>query len=268
MAVKAPPPEQPPPAPVYTWTGCYVGGNGGAAWTDLRFHQVGTVGGPAVSYDYGHQNDTSPIIGVQVGCDYQAGPWVFGGRGQTEFTDLNHNNTITAFPAFYMTAVMRNVTTATGRIGYTIAPQFLLYAQGGGAWVHDDLNVYAVTPFGTPVEGASSIRDGWVAGGGLEWLYSPNWSVFIEYNYIDFGTRNVSFVAAPGTWCSRHHRRQANGADRHGRRQLALLVRRWLRYLQYPVKAKVRSPKLKNFFDDGPRFSRGPFVFTLQIGRT
>jgi outer membrane immunogenic protein len=200
MAVKAPPPEQPPPAPIYTWTGCYVGGNGGAAWTDLRFHQNGTVGGPAVSADYGHQNDTSPIIGVQVGCDYQAGPWVFGGRGQTEFTDLNQRNSITAAPAFYMTAVMRNVTTATGRIGYTIAPQLLLYGQGGGAWVHDDLNVYAITAAGgVPSEGASSVRSGWVAGAGLEWMYSPNWSVFIEYNYMDFGTTNVNFIAAPGT---------------------------------------------------------------------
>jgi outer membrane immunogenic protein len=198
MAVKAPA-EQPPPAPVYTWTGCYVGGNGGAAWTNLKFHQNGTVGGAPVSADYGSQNDTSPIIGVQVGCDYQAGPWVFGGRGQTEFTDLNHNNTITAFPALYMTAGMRNVTTATGRLGYTVAPQLLLYAQGGGAWVHDDFNVYPFTPFGSPVEGASSIRDGWVAGGGVEWLYSPNWSVFVEYNYIDFGTTNVTFHAAPGT---------------------------------------------------------------------
>jgi outer membrane immunogenic protein len=198
MAVKAPP-EQPAPAPVYTWTGCYVGGNGGAAWTNLKFHQNGTVGGAPVSADYGRQTDTSPIIGVQVGCDYQAGPWVFGGRGQTEFTDLNRNNSITGVPGFYMTAGMRNVTTATGRIGYAVAPQLLLYAQGGGAWVHDDLNVYAFAPaFGTPVEGASSVRDGWVAGGGLEWLYSPNWSVFIEYNYIDFGTTNLTFHLAPG----------------------------------------------------------------------
>src|SRR5215467_4042225 len=33
MAVKAPPP---PPAPVYSWTGCYVGANGGGVWNSAR----------------------------------------------------------------------------------------------------------------------------------------------------------------------------------------------------------------------------------------
>ena len=34
---------------------------------------------------------------------------------------------------------------------------------------------------------------GYTVGGGLEWMFAPGWSVFGEYNYLDFGTKNVNF---------------------------------------------------------------------------
>jgi outer membrane immunogenic protein len=42
-------------------------------------------------------------------------------------------------------------------------------------------------------------RSGWTVGGGLEWMFAPGLSVFGEFNYMDFGSRNVNFVKAPGT---------------------------------------------------------------------
>jgi outer membrane immunogenic protein len=46
---------------------------------------------------------------------------------------------------------------------------------------------------------ASGDRSGWAVGGGVEWMFAPSWSVFCEYNYMDFGRRNVAFTAGPGT---------------------------------------------------------------------
>src|SRR4029453_13043346 len=33
-------------------------------------------------------------------------------------------------------------------------------------------------------------RTGWTAGGGVEWMFAPGWSAFLEGNYMDFGDQN------------------------------------------------------------------------------
>jgi outer membrane immunogenic protein len=69
--------------------------------------------------------------------------------------------------------------TATGRIGYSVIPPLLLYIKGGPAF-------------------ARSENVGWTVGGGLEWKMLPDWSLFVEYGYFGFGTKNVTF-AGPTT---------------------------------------------------------------------
>ncbi|MGA7450947.1 MAG: porin family protein, partial [Rhodoplanes sp.] len=39
-------------------------------------------------------------------------------------------------------------------------------------------------------------RPGWTVGGGVEWAFWDNWSAKVEYDFYDFGTRNLTF---PGT---------------------------------------------------------------------
>ena len=53
-----------------------------------------------------------------------------------------------------------------------------------------------------------SDRTGWAVGGGLEWMFAPGWSVFGEYDYMDFGRWNIGYVVgrkpfrgASGTFC-------------------------------------------------------------------
>jgi outer membrane immunogenic protein len=189
MVFKAPPP--PPPA-VLSWTGCYIGGNGGVGVSELSLRDV------ASGDNFGSQNHTTAIGGGQVGCDYQSGQWVFGAKGQFDWGNIKGQNVLSAAPTFYAVNTVRNIDTATGRIGYLYTPGVMLYAQGGAAWTHDSSSIYG---FGPPVflsESASSTRTGWVAGGGVEWMFAPDWSVFAEYNYIGLGTKNVTFSLAPG----------------------------------------------------------------------
>jgi outer membrane immunogenic protein len=42
----------------------------------------------------------------------------------------------------------------------------------------------------------SNTRTGWTIGGGSEWKFAPNWSVFLEYDHADFGTRTGTFNSA------------------------------------------------------------------------
>ena len=68
--------------------------------------------------------------------------------------------------------------------------------KGGGAWTRS--SDFLQLPGGGLSEASGNWNaSGWTVGGGLEWMFAPGWSVFGEYNYMDFGTRTVSFIAAP-----------------------------------------------------------------------
>jgi opacity protein-like surface antigen len=81
----------------------------------------------------------------------------------------------------------------TGRIGYAVGPQWLLYFQGGGAWRQSSLDI--LTPGGVGFT-SDRTRSGWAIGGGAEWRLAPNWSIFLEYDHADFGTRGATFTTA------------------------------------------------------------------------
>ena len=67
----------------------------------------------------------------------------------------------------------------------------MLYGQGGVAWAKNsaDLNIA-----GFEVGSASRTRTGWTAGGGVEWMFAPHWSAFLEGNYMDFGSTDRNIV--------------------------------------------------------------------------
>ena len=178
--------KAPPLAPVavYNWTGCYVGGN---------------VGVPLVS-NFGSSEGTDVIGGAQIGCDYQfAGNFVIGAQGMFNFSDIRSSHILPAFPTFFSETRTRDVFTATGRVGYLFAPSVLGYVKGGGAWARIDTTHFATVPPPTIVSESATRQDrqGYTVGGGIEWMFAPGWSVFGEYNYMDFGRKNVGFVTGP-----------------------------------------------------------------------
>ena len=88
--------------------------------------------------------------------------------------------------------------TLTGRLGYA-AGRALLYAKGGAAWTHGSVDMFFNQNnfgpgFTTAVFNSSSNFDaaGWTAGGGIEYALTPAWSAKLEYDYLDFGGRNVA----------------------------------------------------------------------------
>jgi outer membrane immunogenic protein len=108
------------------------------------------------------------------------------------------------------------IATLTGRLGYTFGRvnQGMVYAKGGAAWAHDKYQFNGqvstaacgavtivpspqcvlVNSFVTPFNfGVSETRVGWTAGAGVEWAIWENWSVKLEYDYLDFGSRTVTF---------------------------------------------------------------------------
>ena len=70
-----------------------------------------------------------------------------------------------------------------------------LYLQGGGAWAHTSTNI---TAGGAQIGQTSHTGTGWTIGGGAEWMFAPHWSVFLEGNWMDLGSRSgTAFAPAP-----------------------------------------------------------------------
>jgi outer membrane immunogenic protein len=205
MAVKAPPMAP----PVYSWTGCYIGGNVGGAWHHADQTASRNIRGTifATPYDLGSANSNGDFIGgAQIGCDYQfAGKWVVGIQGMFDFGNTNSTGNLTdarltaAFTNPYVTTRTRDLYTVTGRIGYLFTPQLLGYVKGGGAWTNTYTAIYSSAPAAYLSESGSADRIGYTVGGGLEHMFAKGWSVFGEYNYADFGRKDIANIAGPLT---------------------------------------------------------------------
>jgi len=193
MAVKA----NPVAAPAYNWTGCYLGGNAGGGWTKTETSRVSqdTIG--AAFAPYGSENDTGFIGGGQAGCDFQTTNVVFGVQGTFDFGGIKGSHALTAFPTLSETNDLKAVYTATGRVGYLWTPAFLGYAKVGMSWMQNKNQV--LQPGGALSESSSFTLPGMTVGIGAEWMFTRNWSVFAEYNYMWIeGASGQHFTAAPG----------------------------------------------------------------------
>ncbi len=116
------------PAPVYNWTGCYVGANIGGAWGNINATDVTT--GATVS-----PRNSGFAGGGQVGCDYQMSQWVFGVRNIFDATSISNGATISdALISGTVNSHLRWFDALTARAGYLVQPNVLLYGQGGAAW--------------------------------------------------------------------------------------------------------------------------------------
>jgi outer membrane immunogenic protein len=206
---KAPPPVL---APVYSWTGFYVGGNIGGGWSEdsgaTRCTEAGVVNGPSCqNVPGGTINGSGVIGGVQAGYNWQVSPnWLIGVEADIQGADIKGSTTLNGpFPFFgggFGPATTYTASekidwfgTVRGRVGMTTG-SVLLYVTGGLAYGHARLNTDlfspgAFIPFSFPAS-ASVTKAGWTVGGGVEWGFASNWSVKVEGLYYDLGTTTVS----------------------------------------------------------------------------
>ena len=185
---KAPVMMAPPP----TWTGCYIGGNIGGAFGNASV--TDNASGAEVS-----GNGSGFAGGGQIGCDYQfSGGFVIGMRDMFDGTSNKKSGTFATGPLAGDVANFNNqwFDTLTARLGYAVQPDWLLYFQGGGAWAQTSTNITAA---GLQIGQTSSTRTGWTIGGGMEWMFAPHWSTFLEGNYMDFGSNSGTVAGIPVT---------------------------------------------------------------------
>lgn len=170
-------------APIYNWTGFYIGGHlGGAFSSDSNFNGLGI----------GNNGNGRFLGGVQVGADWQLHPnFVVGLEGQYSWLA---GSVGAAFPGGYTyTNGQHGLGSITGRVGYTWGPG-LVYVKGGYAYSDNNENV---TLAGAPVPFVivGDHRNGYTIGAGLEYMFAPNWSAKAEYQYYNFGSAHFTAPA-------------------------------------------------------------------------
>ena len=178
--------------PVWSWTGCYVGGQAGGLSAAKKEWIVRTPGGAHHGESLGGHDADGWLGGVQAGCDYQfVGGFVIGIQGDYVVTDAEgRHDSAREFGVAYHSKV-RSLASVTGRLGYAW-DRFLGYVRGGGAWERDDY--WASTIVLGIAYRASTTRSGWTIGLGGEYAFTNFLSGFVEYGYYGFGTREIGFT--------------------------------------------------------------------------
>lgn len=155
-------------APAYAnWSGFYAGFNLGYGFGKSSWESPAAV-------------DTKPkggVYGLTFGYNYQTGIWVWGAEGDIGFSSVKGD---VACAGDTCTTKNSWLSTVRGRLGYAGWNNWLPYLTAGGAAG----NIKATE---TTVGSASKTRIGWTAGAGVEYAIYTNWSVKLEYLYVDLG---------------------------------------------------------------------------------
>ncbi len=172
----------------------------------------GFIGGGQIGYNWQFMN--SFVAGIE--ADIQGVATGGGNNATTTALDATAGVGLVPPPNVLMATTISStkrldyIGTVRGRLGWLFTPTLLAYGTGGLAYGGVSVNTsiaqfnneaaafpggfnLAPAAFGT---GAfSDTRVGWTVGGGLEWLFWPNWSAKVEYLYYDLG--NVSYAVSP-----------------------------------------------------------------------
>jgi outer membrane immunogenic protein len=214
------PTRKAPPAPVYvpppfTWTGFYIGVNGGGVWgTGSRETNFWADGFNYLTNYVPNSLGSNPggwLLGGQAGFNYQAGAAVFGIETDLDWTSLGRNFSWYG-PTFYIPgeapiadslylnakANLDWIGTTRARVGFVATPdnRLLIYGTGGIAYAggSGSFHLYDADNFTYWNSNPSTSRVGWTLGAGVEYAVTNNWTIKGEYLYYNLGTtRSVAY---------------------------------------------------------------------------
>jgi outer membrane immunogenic protein len=200
---------------VFNWTGWYVGGNVGYGWGRERGDVAGTqnvsvfrtagptlissVTTPFTAFSSGSNAD-GIIGGVQAGYNWQSANWLFGLEADIQGSDQRSSSSFCLVAGCPAGSLIYGANygldwfgTVRGRVGFLPTQKVLLYATGGLAYGQVSANA-PTAPFSW-----GDTRIGWTVGAGAEMAIDRNWSVKVEYLYMDLGSFGGSSSATTVT---------------------------------------------------------------------
>jgi outer membrane immunogenic protein len=172
------------PAPIYSWTGFYIGVEGG--WGFGRADQTDPNG-----FNSGNYNVNGGLIGGTLGYNWQMGQAVFGleGDGSYSWIKGSTNPVVCGGATPSCSSNLQALGTFRGRLGWAI-DRVLPYVTGGLA-VGSLHGAEGDVPANIAAGSGSSTVAGWTVGGGVEVALAPNWSAKVEYLHVDLGNHSI-----------------------------------------------------------------------------
>jgi outer membrane immunogenic protein len=145
------------------------------------------------------------------GYNWQVNSWVAGFEADIQGIGTHNNGRESSSATVPIVGAGENLTsnlsvtkqidylgTVRGRLGWLATPALLIYGTGGLAYggLKSSTSISQTLPadfmdvvlFPGANSSISETRAGWTAGGGLEWMFIPQWSVKAEYLYYDLGS--------------------------------------------------------------------------------
>jgi outer membrane immunogenic protein len=201
------------PAPVYNWTGFYIGGHAGARWSTIDVSAPSANVGdldllslPPVNDRY---NLSGAIGGFQAGYNFMLSPnilagiegdWSWGKQSKSAGSTVSGTDDGGDGYTFTRTAKVELEWQASlrARLGFVNGP-WLFYGTGGVAFTHVNFSEYSeldstgdVFGFIPSAWSGSKTLTGAVVGVGAEYLFANNWTGRVEYLYEMFGSFDVN----------------------------------------------------------------------------
>jgi len=229
-APKKAPAREPAPEPAYNYAGCYGGGYfGGPKPNDLDAFDPRSTGGAIAAGTFYNAPSANPgnagayrvpfnataMFGGTLGCNWQptGSRFVWGTEGEVGYMRINGTaiNPYSADDTLDRTIIGNWFGAIAGRGGYA-TDRALFYAKAGVGFTELSsavLDTCNAAPCGPGLLNATrnSMRAFYVAGAGIDWAWTGNWTLKIEYLYL--GLNETFSVCGPGggaaagsTFCS------------------------------------------------------------------
>jgi outer membrane immunogenic protein len=209
--------KAPPPIPVWSWSGFYIGVNAGYSFGQNDISQsLASAAVVATSVTNSNITPRGGFGGGQVGFNWQTGAWVWGVEADIQGASQSNtgcgplicfNETVAGAVITQAATVYQKETwfaTARGRVGWAgwADGGWLWYVTGGGAWAgFNETDTFTATMNGAGNNNAASFsytRSGWALGGGVETHLWAGWTAKVEFLHLDLsGNTNALFIPAP-----------------------------------------------------------------------
>ncbi|MGO8911992.1 MAG: outer membrane protein [Bradyrhizobium sp.] len=167
-------------APVYDWTGFYVGGFGGGG---LGNHNYNNANGPTGAANYTVNYDSTGVTGGgEFGYNWQSGNYITGFETDGFWSGIKGSDATQQLGVVDQSNLRWGVTLRAR--GGVAVDRLLLFFTGG--WAFGDI-LHTSTAPGFPVDQFTNHQSGLTAGGGIAYAITNNLIGKLEYRYYDLG---------------------------------------------------------------------------------
>jgi outer membrane immunogenic protein len=176
----------------FSWSGIYIGGHAGGAWSDADF----IFDQPTLPLRERISTNASGFAGGgQIGLQHQWGSLVAGIELSYTGANLDETVTSTAVADRSRSEKISDIFLAGVRLGYAF-DRSLLYVKGGYANATVDIDTHVIST-GTLTGSSSKRENGWNLGAGWEHALSRNIIVGVQYDFIQLdGTDRLNVNTA------------------------------------------------------------------------